>query len=50
MCKCRATLMFYGDAAAGVSAPVDGPNFFKSRAAKHCKASAQLKLWVLMSV
>jgi hypothetical protein len=42
--------MFYGDAAAGVSALVDRPNFFKSRAAKHCKTFTQLKLRVLMSV
>jgi hypothetical protein len=48
--KYPATFMFYGDAAADVSALVDRPNFFKSREVKHCKAFALFKPLALMSV
>jgi hypothetical protein len=48
--KYPATFMFYGDAAADVSALVDRPNFFKSREVKHCKAFALFKPQSLMFV
>ena len=48
--KYPATFMFYGDAAADVSALKNRPNFFKSTDVKQCKAFAQFKSLAMMSV